>query len=91
MALPCRAAGAVAKVNPDASVLVSDSRDRDTYTVKAIAPAGIEIRYLRREALSDPSLSAKGLGYHLGDGTGIGAGNFVVSGFSATYASPQSP
>jgi hypothetical protein len=83
------AAGAVAKVNPDASVLVSDSRDRDTYTVKAIAPAGIEIRYLRLEALTDPSLPAKGPGYHVGDAVGIGAGNFVVSGFSATYASSE--
>lgn len=83
-------AGASGKINSDASVLVSNLRAKDTYIVKAIAPEGVDIRFVRLEALTDPSLPANGPGYHAGDELGVGKGNFVINRFSAAYSPPGS-
>jgi mono/diheme cytochrome c family protein len=75
------AAGATGTIAPDGSILVNGTLAKDTYTVKAVAPEGIETRIVRLEVLSDPSLPAKGPGR-------AGDGNFVISRLSATFAPP---
>jgi hypothetical protein len=72
------ASGATGTIAPDASVTVSGTLARDTYTVKAIVPEGIKIRIVRLEALSDAGLPARGPGR-------ADDGNFVLSRLTAAF------
>lgn len=62
-------------IQPDGVVKVSGDSAKDSYTVKAIAPTGAPIRFIRLEALCDPSLPSNGPGRTDG-------GNFVINRFS---------
>jgi hypothetical protein len=75
------AAGATAKIAADGIVLVEGNRAKDTYTLKAVVPAGVEPKAIRLDVLPDPSLPAMGPGRSDG-------GNFVVSRFAVSSGAP---
>jgi hypothetical protein len=76
-------AGATAAIAADGTVTVNGSLAKDTYTLKAVVPAGLDARAIRLEALSDASLPAQGPGR-------AGNGNFVVSKFAVMFGPPGS-
>jgi hypothetical protein len=67
----------------DGVVTVTGPGSKDSYTVKAIAPEGPEIRYVRIETLGDPSLPANGPGRSAN-------GNFTINRFGLLFNSPDS-
>lgn len=72
------AAGATAAIGADGVVLVTGNRAKDTYTLKAVVPAGGNLKGVRLEALADDTLPAKGPGR-------ADNGNFVVSTFAVQF------
>lgn len=77
-------AGAAGAIAPDGAVMVTGPLAKDTYTLKAAVPEGMEPRAIRLEALADPSLPSQGPGR-------AGNGNFVVSTFSVLFGAPGKP
>jgi sulfatase modifying factor 1 len=75
-------AGATATISPDGSVLVSGKPTKDTYTIKATVPAGIEPKAIKLEALTDPSLP--------GNGPGRVGGYFMLCEFGVRFGEPGS-
>ena len=75
-----KATGAIAA---DGTVTVTGNLAKDTYTLKAVVPAGVEPKAFRLEALPDASLPAQGPGR-------AGGGNFVVSHFGVLFGPPGS-
>ena len=73
-------AGATATITADGIVTVTGPLAKDTYTLKAILPAGVKAQAFQIEALTDPALSQQGPGR-------AGNGNFVLSTF-AVLAGP---
>jgi len=74
-------AGATATISPDGSVLVGGKSAKDTYTLKAAVPAGIEPKAIKLEALTDPRLPGKGPGRR-GDGV------FMLCEFGVRFGAP---
>jgi hypothetical protein len=74
-------AGATAAIAPDGTVTVTGSLAKDTYTLKAVIPAGVEAKAIKLEALPDPSLPGQGPGR-------AGNGNFVLSTFAVLFGAP---
>ena len=62
----------LAAIGADGSIFVTGAGPKDSYTIKAIAPEGLSMRYLRLEVLTDPSLPSTGPG-------NAGNGNFVIN------------
>ena len=60
----------------DGVIKVDGLSEKDSYTVKAVAPSGTPIRFIRLETLTDPGLPSNGPGR-------LGGGNFVVNRFIA--------
>ena len=73
-------AGATATITADGIVTVTGPLAKDTYTLKAILPAGVKAQAFQIEALTDPALPQQGPGR-------AGNGNFVLSTF-AVLAGP---
>jgi hypothetical protein len=76
-------AGATAVIAADGTVTVTGNLAKDTYTLKAVIPAGAEAKAIKLEALSDPSLPSQGPGR-------AGNGNFVLSKFAVLFGAPGS-
>ena len=76
-------AGATATISPDGTLLVSGKPAKDTYTLKATVPAGIEPKAIKLEALTDPSLPGNGPGR-------VGGGYFLLSEFGVRFGSSGS-
>ena len=76
-------AGATSAIAADGTVTVTGSLAKDTYTLKAVVPAGIEAKAIKLETLPDPSLPGQGPGRS-------GGGNFVVSTFAVLFGAPGS-
>jgi hypothetical protein len=74
-------AGATAAIASDGTVTVTGSLAKDTYTLKAVIPAGVEANAIKLEALPDPSLPGQGPGR-------AGNGNFVLSTFAVLFGAP---
>jgi hypothetical protein len=74
-------AGATAAIAADGTVTVSGHLAKDTYTIKAAIPAGVEAKAVKLEVLPDPSLPSQGPGR-------AGNGNFVLSKFAALFGAP---
>ncbi|MFN7803684.1 MAG: PSD1 and planctomycete cytochrome C domain-containing protein [Planctomycetaceae bacterium] len=72
-------AGAVGTVAEDHSVMVRGPLMKDRYTLEAVVPEGVDVKYLRLETLPDPELPAGGAGR-------ADDGNFVLTRLSATVA-----
>ncbi len=70
-------------IGPDGVVTVDGSSRQDSYTIKAIAPAGDEIRFVRLEALRDSQLPVQG------PGRGV-TGNFMINRFTLFVNMPES-
>jgi hypothetical protein len=77
-------AGAVGAIAADGTVVVTGPLAKDTYTLKAVVPAGVTPKAIRLEALADPSLPAQGPGR-------AGNGNFVVSTFGVLFGESGKP
>ncbi len=77
-------AGATGVIAADGIISVTGPLAKDTYTVKAVVPEGLEPRTIRLTVLPDPSLPSQGPGR-------AGNGNFVVSTFSLTHGVPGKP
>ena len=75
------AAGATGTIGADGAVMVGGNRAKDTYTLKAVVPAGVEPKAVRLEALTDPSLPGQGPGR-------ADNGNFVISSFTVSSGAP---
>lgn len=75
------AAGATGTVAADGTVTVGGNRAKDTYTLKALMPAGSGAKAFKLEVLPDPSLPQQGPGR-------ADNGNFVLSRFSVAYGNP---
>jgi hypothetical protein len=71
-------AGATGTIAPDGTVTVTGTLGKDTYTLKATAPAGGNIVGFILETLPDPSLPAQGPGR-------ADDGNFSLSRFAAWF------
>lgn len=78
------AAGANGTIESGGAVLVSGPHAKDSYTITAEVPAGEEFKFVRLEALADPSLPGQGPGR-------AADGNFVVTRFSLSFATPEQP
>jgi len=76
-------AGAVGTIHKDGIITITGPATRDEYTIEAIVPKGVTIKAVRLEALADPALPGKGPGR-------AGNGNFVVTGFAATFGPVKS-
>ena len=76
-------AGATATISPDGTVLIIGKPAKDTYTLKATVPAGIEPKAIKLEALTDPSLPKQGPGR-------AGDGQFFLGEFGVRFGSPGS-
>jgi len=76
-------AGAKATIAADGTVTVNGSLAKDTYSLKAVVPAGIEAKAIKLEALADASLPGQGPGRS-------GNGNFVISKFAVMFGPPGS-
>ena len=74
-------AGATAAIAADGTVTVTGNLAKDTYTLKAVVPAGGESKAIKLEVLPDPSLPSQGPGR-------AGNGNFVVSKFAVLFGAP---
>lgn len=77
-------AGANGTIGADGTIMVTGQLAKDTYTVKAVLPAGVEPRSIRLEVLPDPSLPGQGPGRS-------GNGNFVLSTFAVLHGVPGKP
>jgi len=77
-------AGATGTIGPDGTIMVTGQLAKDTYTVKAVLPAGVEPRSIRLDVLADPSLPSQGPGRS-------GNGNFVLSTFAVLHGVPGKP
>ena len=75
------AASATATIAADGVVMVTGPLAKDTYTLKAVVPAGGAVKGFRLETLTDPSLPAQGPGR-------AANGNFVLSTFSIATGTP---
>jgi len=75
-------AGATGSIAADGTVTVTGPLARDTYTIKAVLPAGGKVTAFRLDAIADDSLPQKGPGR-------AGNGNFVLSTFAVLAASAQ--
>jgi hypothetical protein len=71
-------AGANGAIAPDGTVTVTGPRTMDTYTLKAVAPAGGKIIGFILEAIPDPSLPKQGPGR-------ADDGSFVLSRFAVSF------
>ncbi|MFM8470567.1 MAG: SUMF1/EgtB/PvdO family nonheme iron enzyme [Limisphaerales bacterium] len=76
-------AGATATISADGVVLVSGKPAKDTYTLHATVPAGIEPKAIKLEALADPSLPKQGPGR-------AGDGQFLLCEFGVRFGTPGS-
>ena len=76
-------AGATAAIAADGTVTVTGNLAKDTYTIKAVVPAGVEAKAIKLETLPDPSLPGQGPGR-------AGNGNFVVSTVAVLFGAPGS-
>ena len=76
-------AGATAQISPDGTVLVSGKSAKDTYTLRATVPAGIQPKAIKLEALPDASLPQQGPGRST-------SGGFTLCEFSVRFGSPSS-
>jgi hypothetical protein len=74
-------AGATATIAADGTVTVTGHLAKDTYTIKAAIPAGVEANAIKLEVLPDPSLPSQGPGR-------AGNGNFVLSKFAVLFGAP---
>jgi len=74
-------AGGTATIAADGTVMVSGTLAKDTYTLKAVLPAGGKVTAFRLQALTDDALPMKGPGR-------AGHGNFVLSTFAVLAGSP---
>ena len=74
-------AGATATIAADGTVTVTGHLAKDTYTIKAAIPAGVEAKAIKLEVLPDPSLPSQGPGR-------AGNGNFVLSKFAVLHGAP---
>ena len=74
-------ANATGAISADGTVMVTGSLAKDTYTLKAVVPAGFELQAIRIEALTDPSLPSQGPGR-------AGNGNFVLNTFAVLFGAP---
>ena len=72
------APGSRGEIAADGTILVHGNQIKESYTVKAIAPASQVIKFVRLELLSDPSLPGHGPGR-------FGDGNAVVNRFSLQF------
>ena len=77
-------AGATSAIAADGIITVTGPLAKDTYTIKAAVPEGVEPRTIRLTVLPDPSLPSQGPGR-------AGNGNFVVSTFSLMHGVPGKP
>ncbi len=77
------AAGATGAIAPDGTVSATGALAKDSYTVTAVAPTGVETKIVRLEALADQSLPARGPG-RAADGT------FVVTNLAVSFSPPGS-
>ena len=77
-------AGATGTIGADGTIMVTGQLAKDTYTVKAVLPAGVEPRAIRLDVLPDPSLPSQGPGRS-------GNGNFVLSTFAVLHGEPGKP
>lgn len=75
------AAGTMATISPDGTVLVGGKAVKDTYTLKATVPPGIEPKAIKLEALTDPSLPGNGPGR-------AGNGYFLLGEFGVHFGTP---
>jgi hypothetical protein len=69
------------RIGADGVVTVSGPESTDSYTVTAIAPAGEPIRFVRIEALCDPTLPSGGPGRSAN-------GNFIINRFTLLVNAP---
>ena len=76
-------AGAAGAIAPDGIVSVSGALAKDSYTLQAVGPTGVEIKVVRLEALADESLPAHGPGR-------AADGNFAVTNFAVSFHAPES-
>lgn len=76
-------AGGTGTIAEDGVVVVEGKLSQDTYTLKAVAPAGGEITAVKLEVLADDSLPSKGPGR-------AANGNFVLSTFGVAFGPPGS-
>jgi hypothetical protein len=76
-------AGATAAIAADGTLTVTGNLAKDTYTIKAVVPAGVEAKSIKLETLPDPSLPSQGPGR-------AGNGNFVVSTVAVLFGAPGS-
>lgn len=77
-------AGATGTISPDGTIMVTGHLAKDTYTVKAVLPAGVAPRSIRLDVLADPSLPSQGPGRS-------GNGNFVLTTFAILHGVPGKP
>ncbi len=76
------AVGASGAISGDGTVHVSGTLAKDSYTLKAVAPATTEIKVVRLEALADASLPAQGPGR-------TADGGFVVTNVALSFIPPS--
>ena len=76
-------AGASGAIGEDGVVVVDGNLAKDTYTLKAIRPAGGTLKAVKLEVLADDSLPSKGPGR-------AANGNFVLSTFGLAFGEPGS-
>jgi hypothetical protein len=77
-------AGATGAIAADGTITVTGPLAKDTYTIRAVVPEGLQPQAIRLEVFPDPSLPSQGPGR-------AGNGNFVVSTFGVTFGSPGKP
>ena len=76
-------AGATGTIGEDGVVAVDGKLAKDTYTIKAVAPAAGMLKAVTLEVLADDSLPARGPGR-------AANGNFVLSTFGLAFGEPGS-
>ncbi|MCX7403323.1 MAG: WD40 repeat domain-containing protein [Planctomycetia bacterium] len=76
-------AGASGSIAADGIVMITGNLAKDTYTLKAVLPAGIEPKAFKIEVLADPSLPSQGPGR-------APNGNFVLSKLAIMFGPPGS-
>jgi hypothetical protein len=76
-------AGASGAIAADGTVTVTGNLSKDTYTLKAVLPAGVDVKAIRLETLPDATLPSQGPGR-------AGNGNFVVSTVAVLVGPPGS-
>ena len=76
-------AGATGTIAADGTITVIGTLAKDTYSIKAATPAGVDVKAFKLEALADPTLPSQGPGRS-------GNGNFVVSTMAVLFGPPGS-